>query len=96
MDRAGQDIDGTEADKAVCKAGLERTFSERYLLRTNLANLHLSEGKRNEAFMLGVLYPYVWKQLLAPLHDLYNTQWRGLAELLILREGNARACTRDK
>ena len=26
----------------------------------------------------------------------YNTQWRGLAELLILREGNARACTRDK
>ena len=37
--------------------------------------------------MLGILYPYAWKPLLATLYDLYNTQWRGLAELLILIKG---------
>ncbi len=36
--RAGQDIDGTEATKPLVGPGLERTFSERYLLRSDLAN----------------------------------------------------------
>ena len=36
--------------------------------------------------MLGVLYPYVWQPPLASSISTYNTQWRGLAELLILNE----------
>ena len=61
MDRAGQDIDGTEAEKAICKAGLERTFSKTLSSADSTSQLEtLSEDKRNEASMLGVLYPYVW------------------------------------
>lgn len=37
--------------------------------------------------MLGVLYHYVWQPLLAISVPIYNTQRRGLAELLILIKG---------
>ena len=63
----GQDIDGTETEKAVCRAGLERTFSKRYLLHQNFATFGQSlEDMRNEASMQGVLYPDGREPSLAP------------------------------
>ena len=37
--------------------------------------------------MLGVLYPNVMAAIISSIHYLYNTQWRGLAELLIQNDG---------
>ena len=59
----------------------------RYLLLIKLRNFDPNRRYRNEASMLGVLYPYahivpyaIGKQC---SYIIYNTLWRGLAELLI-------------
>ena len=87
--------------KPHCRA-MERTFSKRYLLQSNFATLIFTGRYRNEASMLGVLFPYATSVSLLrgctlSWHTkLYNTQWRGLAELLISVKGNAKARLWDK
>ena len=56
----GQDIDGTEAEKAIRKAGLEGRFRTLSSTVSTSQLETLLEDNRNEAFTLGVLYPYVW------------------------------------
>ena len=46
---------------------------------------------RNEASMPRLYYIPVLCPIKGIQHIPYNTRWRGLAKLLILREGNARA-----
>ena len=68
----------------------KRTFSERYLRVIKLRKLDSIRRYRNEASMLGVLYPYAKgipfckRAYMVYIH--YNTRWRGLAELLISME----------
>lgn len=56
------------AETAVCKAGLIKdvftTLSSAYKSRKFVSLRRL----RNEASMLGVLYPYVWEPLLVSVH----------------------------
>ncbi|MBR5465884.1 MAG: hypothetical protein IKU79_00500 [Bacteroidaceae bacterium] len=76
--------------------GAEKDVFGRYLLLIKLRNFDPNRRYRNEASMLGVLYPYahivpyaIGKQC---SYIIYNTLWRGLAELLIsLGKGNAKA-----
>ena len=44
----------------------------------------------------GCIISRCMEAIIGSLHYLYNTRWRGLAELLILGMGNARAWARDK
>ena len=67
--------------------GAEKDVFGRYLRPTQLRNFDPNRRYRNEASMLGVLYPYahivpyaIGKQC---SYIIYNTLWRGLAELLI-------------
>ena len=69
--------------QAVCRAGLERTFSERYLLSSQLRNLKLNEKMSQRSVHAGVYYIPMLSAVIGSRHYLYNTQWRGLAELLI-------------
>ena len=66
-------------------AGIKGRF-ERYLLRANLANLFSIRRYRNEA-STWVYYIPMFREHKSSRHNSYNTQWRGLAELLILIEG---------
>ena len=67
---------------------LERTFSERYLLRSNFATLNYQKISQRSVHA-GCIIPVCHKciPIVGPntfvAYTLYNTQWRGLAELLI-------------
>ena len=101
----GQDLIGLCSDSVArrrtcsCKEshqGAGKDVFGRYLLLIKLRNFDPNRRYRNEASMLGVLYPYahivpyaIGKQC---SYIIYNTLWRGLAELLIsLGKGNAKA-----
>ena len=65
----------------------ERTFLDVIFESSNFANLISTRRYRNEASAQGVLYPYACKSTRPAVYIIYNTQRRGLAELLISVEG---------
>ena len=80
----------------------EKDVFERYLLPTQLRNLNLTEDTATKRpcrvyyTCMPRVYPHVtWRTL--SLHTYYIIRnWRGLAELLILVRGNAKARSWDK
>ena len=76
----------------------KRTFSERYLRVIKLRNFESIRRSRNEASMPRCIIPIcecVSVRILRICHYIIR-DWRGLAELLILVKGNAKARSWDK
>ena len=77
----------------------KRTFSNVIFCVQISQSLFLSEGiaTRRSRRVYYICMPESRSRFrLSAAYTYYNTRWRGLTELLILREGNARACTWDK
>ena len=94
MDRAGQDIDGTETT-ATCKARLGKTFSDVTICKFKLRKLETSyRCNATEASAWVYYMPTAHFHILSmwphePV-EWYNITWRGLACVAYLYEGAMR------
>ena len=83
---SGSDIDGTEATKPFVGPASKGRFLNVIFCTQNFATFGFYWKISQRSVHVGCIISRCMEAVIGSLHYLYNTRWRGLAELLILVE----------